>query len=121
MEEGWGATSTRRAAAAADESDDEAPSPKRRSAADNETEITEMLIIPDLDEQAEEDITLQVAEAPRNVTRKLPTMAELDAALVRLSARRFVRDVPSRAAVVQRRENEPKRALVLSSWRFRRR
>ena len=39
------------------------------------------MIIPDLDEQAEEDITLQVAEAPRNRTIKLPTLAELNADL----------------------------------------
>ena len=41
----------------------------------------EILIIPDLEEEAEEDITAVVAEAPRNLTRRLPSLRELDAKL----------------------------------------
>ena len=66
-----------------DDSDGE-PRRRKRLADDDdggETEIT--MIIPDLDEQAEEDITLQVAEAPGNRTIKLPTLAELNADLAR--------------------------------------
>ena len=41
----------------------------------------EILIIPDLEEEAEEDITTQVAQAPRNLTRRLPNLRDLDAEL----------------------------------------
>ncbi|KAJ1454431.1 intraflagellar transport protein 43-domain-containing protein [Pelagophyceae sp. CCMP2097] len=43
---------------------------------------TEICIIPDLDEQREEDITMEVAVAPRNRARKPPPLRELDADLV---------------------------------------
>jgi len=58
---------------------------RRRTMADDSgagDETTEILIIPDLDEQLEEDITLQVAEAPRNRSRRPPPLHELDAELV---------------------------------------
>ncbi|KAJ8600634.1 hypothetical protein CTAYLR_006919 [Chrysophaeum taylorii] len=70
VEEGWGNTPLSKPLEA---------QPKRRAADEEDTEV---VIIPDLDEQAEEDIAFKVAEAPRNVTRKLPTLEELDAALV---------------------------------------
>ena len=80
-ENAWGSSSTGKSSTRYDDSDGE-PRRRKRLADDDdggETEIT--MIIPDLDEQAEEDITLQVAEAPRNRTIKLPTLAELNADL----------------------------------------
>eukprot|EP01031_Cornospumella_fuschlensis_P033305 gene33305-40290_t len=38
----------------------------------------EVLIIPDLDEEAGIDVDQRVAHAPRNVHRKIPTLAELE-------------------------------------------
>lgn len=38
----------------------------------------EIPVIPDLEEEAEEDITKQVADAPKVASRKIQTMKELD-------------------------------------------
>ncbi len=81
-ENAWGSSSTGKSSTRRDDDSDGEPRRRKRLADDDdggETEIT--MIIPDLDEQAEEDITLQVAEAPRNRTIKLPTLAELNADL----------------------------------------
>lgn len=79
----WGSASMTKSPTPQRRDDDsDGDQPRRRSRHyddEGETEIT--MIIPDLDEQAEEDITLQVAEAPRNRTIKLPTLAELNADL----------------------------------------
>jgi hypothetical protein len=38
----------------------------------------DIMIIPDLEEEQEEDITVQVAAAPKNLTRKVATLFDLD-------------------------------------------
>jgi len=53
--------------------------PKRRSAQDFEERGDEILIIPDLEDDGEEDITQQVAAPARNTQRRIPTLRELDA------------------------------------------
>lgn len=82
VQEGWGSSPSEKMPF---EVDTEIPVGRgRRTMADEdaegETEV--VMFIPDLDEQAEEDIVLQVAEPPKQKAVKLPTMEELDAALV---------------------------------------
>eukprot|EP00752_Nemacystus_decipiens_P007427 g6639.t1 len=48
----------------------------RRNHFDNEE--TEILVIPDLEDEGEEDIVLKVAAAPKNTTRRVPSLRELD-------------------------------------------
>lgn len=60
---------------------DDEPKGRRRNLRDMEAEAeTEMvMLIPDLDEEGEEeDITMQVAAAPRNMARRLQSIQQLD-------------------------------------------
>ena len=95
VEEGWGVGAPERKSRFNEDGEDEdgdgpgdegdSGKSRRRTMADDGgggEEMTEILIIPDLDEQLEEDITMQVAEAPRNRSRKPPPLHELDADLV---------------------------------------
>ena len=95
--EGWGASNApaEEETKNTEEEEEEEEVPKgrnRRRAAEDDEEETEILIIPDLDEQAEEDIAFQVAEAPKNRSRKLPTMEELDAELAFVTPSSFTKD-----------------------------
>eukprot|EP00633_Aureoumbra_lagunensis_P009105 CAMPEP_0197306814 /NCGR_PEP_ID=MMETSP0891-20130614/4035_1 /TAXON_ID=44058 ORGANISM="Aureoumbra lagunensis, Strain CCMP1510" /NCGR_SAMPLE_ID=MMETSP0891 /ASSEMBLY_ACC=CAM_ASM_000534 /LENGTH=278 /DNA_ID=CAMNT_0042789531 /DNA_START=29 /DNA_END=865 /DNA_ORIENTATION=- len=66
--------------------DEEEIGNRRALAADEEeNEENEVVIIPDLEEQEKEEIIFQVAEAPRQISRKLPALEELDAQLVSVS------------------------------------
>ncbi|CAM9891163.1 unnamed protein product [Ectocarpus sp. 4 AP-2014] len=48
----------------------------RRNHFDNEE--TEILVIPDLEDEGEEDVEPKVAAAPQNTTRRVPSLRELD-------------------------------------------
>ncbi|CAM9487544.1 unnamed protein product [Ectocarpus fasciculatus] len=48
----------------------------RRNHFDNEE--TEILVIPDLEDEGEEDVETKVAAAPQNTTRRVPSLRELD-------------------------------------------
>ncbi|CAM9283485.1 unnamed protein product, partial [Heterosigma akashiwo] len=50
---------------------------RRRARWDDEG-ATEILLIPDLEEEAEEDITTQVAAAPRNTAKRVQSLRELE-------------------------------------------
>mmetsp|Transcript_11437 Transcript_11437/g.34739 ORF Transcript_11437/g.34739 Transcript_11437/m.34739 type:complete len:167 (-) Transcript_11437:67-567(-) len=63
------------------EDDNKSNSGKQRRSAQSAFESstpTEILFIPDLDEEAEEDITAQVAAAPKNNTKRLQGLSELE-------------------------------------------
>jgi len=64
----------------ADEDDEDQPKGRRKNLRemeeDQETEL--IMMIPDLDEDESEDITLQVAAAPRNLARRLQSLQQLD-------------------------------------------
>lgn len=86
-QQGWGSP-TKQSAPDRDADDKEESSNKpevsaagkRRGIRDAEDEETEMImIIPDLDEEDEqEDITTQVAVAPKNLARRVQSLAQLD-------------------------------------------
>lgn len=65
----------------ADEKESDAPSGSSRRRVARDIEETEVLMIPDLEEEEEEDITEQVAEAPRNVVRHVQSLQQLDHAI----------------------------------------
>ena len=54
---------------------------KGRSKHFDETPVDDIAEIPDLEDDHEEDITVQVAAAPKNVSRKVPALVDLDAEL----------------------------------------
>jgi hypothetical protein len=60
--------------------DDDEPKGRRKNLRDmEEDQETELIMmIPDLDEDESEDITLQVAAAPRNLARRLPSLQQVE-------------------------------------------
>ena len=48
----------------------------------NDNDDDEILIIPDLDEEGGADADQRVAHAPRNITRRIPTLSELESEAV---------------------------------------
>lgn len=86
LQEGEGG-SFRRVRGLADETDevtDTKPSSSMRRFADESK--TDVMDIPDLDEEPEERIEVKVAKAPRTVTRRLPSLRELDAGAASLTS-----------------------------------
>ncbi len=62
-----------------DDDDDDQPKSRRRNLRDMEDEDTEIvMMIPDLDEEETEDITTQVAAAPRNLARRVQSLQQLN-------------------------------------------
>jgi hypothetical protein len=62
-----------------DDDDDDQPKSRRRNLRDMEDEETELvMMIPDLDEEETEDITTQVAAAPRNLARRVQSLQQLN-------------------------------------------
>ena len=57
---------------------DAAADSKRRARHFADDDAGDVMIIPDLEEDEAEDLTTQVAAAPRNTTRKVQSMRELD-------------------------------------------
>jgi len=47
----------------------------------------EIMLIPDLDEEGGADSDQRIAHAPRNVNRKIPTLAELENDIKKTAAR----------------------------------
>ena len=47
----------------------------------------EIMLIPDLDEEGGADSDQRIAHAPRNVNRKIPTLAELESDIKKTAAR----------------------------------
>ena len=86
--QGWGSPTAKpnedslREAKAPEEEEDEDDKVgkvgRRRNLRDMKDDETEMvMMIPDLDEDETEDITLQVAAAPRNLARRLPSLEQV--------------------------------------------
>jgi len=62
-----------------EEIDEDQPRGRRKNLRDMEDDETEMvMMIPDLDEDESEDITLQVAAAPKAVARRVQSLQQLD-------------------------------------------
>jgi len=62
-----------------EDEEDDVPRGRRRNLRDIEEDETEMvMMIPDLEEDESEDITLQVAAAPRSVARRVQSLQQLD-------------------------------------------
>eukprot|EP00616_Rhizochromulina_sp_CCMP1243_P006961 CAMPEP_0118967784 /NCGR_PEP_ID=MMETSP1173-20130426/5130_1 /TAXON_ID=1034831 /ORGANISM="Rhizochromulina marina cf, Strain CCMP1243" /LENGTH=238 /DNA_ID=CAMNT_0006916811 /DNA_START=38 /DNA_END=754 /DNA_ORIENTATION=- len=68
------------AAPAKEDPEDDVPRGRRKNLRDMEDEATEILMIPDLDDEENdaEDITTQVAAAPRNLARRVQSLQQLD-------------------------------------------
>eukprot|EP00640_Fibrocapsa_japonica_P002972 CAMPEP_0113945014 /NCGR_PEP_ID=MMETSP1339-20121228/38433_1 /TAXON_ID=94617 /ORGANISM="Fibrocapsa japonica" /LENGTH=263 /DNA_ID=CAMNT_0000950403 /DNA_START=224 /DNA_END=1015 /DNA_ORIENTATION=- /assembly_acc=CAM_ASM_000762 len=83
VQQGWGSPNAKTEAGAdstsANNENDEAEKKnegRRRARWDDEA--TELIIIPDMDEEAEEDITTKVAAAPRNTAKRVQSLRELE-------------------------------------------
>eukprot|EP00968_Pinguiococcus_pyrenoidosus_P001538 scaffold69_cov248-Pinguiococcus_pyrenoidosus.AAC.32 len=79
---GWGESDTKVADVDTPkaEVDSKSVSKSRRSVNSvmNSATPTEILFIPDLDEEAEEDLSAQVATAPKNTSKRMPSFNELE-------------------------------------------
>jgi len=85
--QGWGSPGrggeSAQPAPSKEDPDNDVPRGRRKNLRDMEDEGTEILMIPDLDDEENdaEDITTQVAAAPRNVARRVQSLRELDDAI----------------------------------------
>ncbi len=82
--QGWGSPSSKtddgpvtHSKLADDPDEDEQTKGRRRNLRDVHDETEMVMMIPDLEEDESEDITLQVAAAPRNIARRLPSLEQV--------------------------------------------